>query len=77
MANGRYSCVVIWNGTDLPAEFRVLPAGRYVVEALEDEAPALSPEEDTGIETALESHRQGRIVDARRARTIIDAALER
>lgn len=38
--------VVMWNGTDLPAEFRDLPAGRCVVEAVEDEAPALSPEEE-------------------------------
>jgi hypothetical protein len=67
--------VVTWNGTDLPAEFRDLPAGRYVVEAVEDETPALSPEEDAGIETALESYRQGHVVDARRARKVMDAAL--
>jgi hypothetical protein len=38
--------------------------GRYVVEAVEDEAPALTPEEEAGIEAALESYRQGRVVDA-------------
>jgi hypothetical protein len=76
MASGRYRCVVT-NGTDLPGEFRDLPAGRWVVEAREDEAPALSPEQDAGIETALESYRQGPVVDARRARKIIDAALGR
>ena len=54
-----------------------LPAGRSVVEAVEDEAPALSPEEEAGIEAALESYRQGRVVDAKRAREIIDAALGR
>jgi hypothetical protein len=69
--------VVIWNGKDLPPELRELPAGRYVVEAIEEEAPALSPDEEAGIETALESYREGRIVNAGRAREIIDAALER
>ena len=51
-----------WNGKDVPAELRELPAGRYVVEAMEEEAPALSPEEEAGIEVALESYRQGRVV---------------
>jgi hypothetical protein len=50
---------VVTNGTDLPGEFRDLPAGRCVVEAREDEAPALSPEQDAGTETALESCRHG------------------
>jgi hypothetical protein len=54
-----------------------MPAGRYVVEAVDDEAPALSPDEDAGIEAALESYSQGRVVDAKRARQIIDAALGR
>ncbi len=69
--------VVTWNGKDVPPELRELPAGRYVVEAVEEEAPALSPEEEAGIEAALESYRQGRVVDAKRAREIIDAALSR
>jgi hypothetical protein len=67
--------VVTWNGKDVPAELRELPAGRYVVEAIDDNAPALSPDEEAGIEAALESYRQGRVVDAKRARQIIDAAL--
>ena len=50
--------------------------GRYVVEAVEEEAPALTPEE-TGIEAALESYRQGRVVHSKRAREIIDAVLAR
>ena len=66
-----------WNGKDLPSEFRDLPAGRYVVEAVQDEAPALSPDEESGIEAALESYRQGRFVEAKRAREIIDIALGR
>jgi hypothetical protein len=73
----RPSRVVTWNGKDVPVELRELPAGRYVVEAVEEEAPALSPEEEAGIEAALESYRQGRVVDARRTREIIDAALGR
>lgn len=73
----RRARVVTWNGKDVPAELRELPAGRYVVEALDDEAPILSPEEEAGIEAALESYRQGRVVDAKRARQIIDTALGR
>jgi hypothetical protein len=69
--------VLIWNGKDVPAELRDLPAGRYVVEPMDEDAPALSPEEEAGIEGALESYRQGRVVDAKRAREIIDAALGR
>jgi len=69
--------VLIWNGKDVPAELRDLPAGRYVVEPMDEDAPALSPEEEAGIEAALESYRQGRAVDAKRAREIIDAALGR
>ncbi len=69
--------VVTWNGKDVPAELRELPAGRYVVEAVDDEAPALSPDEEAGIEAALAAYRQGRVVDANRARQIIDAALGR
>ena len=69
--------VVTWNGKDVPPELRDLPAGRYVVEAVEDEAPALTLEEEAGIEAVLESYRQGRVVDAKRAREIIDAALGR
>jgi len=51
--------------------------GPYVVEAVEDDAPALTPEEEAGIEAALESYRQGRVIDSKRAREIIDAALGR
>ena len=69
--------IVSWNGKDVPAELRELPAGRYLVEAVEDEAPHLSSDEEAGIEAALESYRQGRVVDADRAREIIDAALGR
>jgi hypothetical protein len=76
-AMSRIAKVVTWNGKDVPAELRELPAGRYVVEPVDDEAPALSTDEEAGIEVALESYRQGRVVDAKRARQIIDAALGR
>jgi hypothetical protein len=69
--------VLTWNGKDVPPELRDLPAGRYVVEAVDEDAPALSPEEEAGIEAALESYRQGRVIDTQRAREIIDAALGR
>ena len=73
----RKTRLVAWNGQDLPAEFRDLSPGRYVVEAIEDEAPILSPDEEAGIEAALESYRQGRLIDAKRAREIIEAAFRR
>ena len=73
----RRAGTLTWNGKDVPPELRELPAGRYVVEAIDDEAPALTPEEEAGIEAALDSYRQGRVVDAKRAREIIDAALGR
>jgi len=68
---------ITWNGKDVPPGLRELPAGRYVVEAAEDEAPVLTPEEEAGIEPALESYRQGRVVDSKRAREIIDASTSR
>jgi hypothetical protein len=41
----RHTRIVTWNGKDVPPELRELPAGRCVVEAVEEAAPALSPEE--------------------------------
>jgi hypothetical protein len=73
----RRARILTWNGKDVPSELRDLPTGRYVVEAVDEEAPELSPEEEAGIEAALESYRQGRVIDAKRAREIIDAALGR
>jgi len=65
---------VTWNGKDLPPEFLELPAGRYIVEAIEHDVLTLTPREDDAIEAALESYRQGRVVNAKRAREILDAA---
>jgi hypothetical protein len=71
------SRIVSWNGKDVPAELRELPAGRYLVEAVEDDAPRLASDEEAGIDAALQSYDQGRVVDADRAREIINAALGR
>ncbi len=73
----RRTRLVYWNAKDLPAGFRNLPAGRYLVEAVDGETPVLEPDEEAGIEAALESYRRGRVVDAKRAREIVDAALKR
>ena len=74
---GHAARIVNWNGTDIPLEMRELPAGRYIVEAVDSESLSLGPDEEAGIEAALESRRQGRIVGSTRAREIIEAALRR
>jgi hypothetical protein len=68
--------VLHWNGTDLPEELRELPAGRYMVEAV-DVVPPLSEEEDDGIRNALAALRRGdgRTID--QVRRSIDAVLRR
>jgi hypothetical protein len=73
----RRARIATWNSKDLPLELRDLPAGRYVIEAVEEEAPVLTPEEEAGLDAALESYRPGRAVNAKRAREIINAALGR
>ena len=70
------SVVVDWNGTDVPDELRSLPAGRYVVESLE-EAPPLSAEEEAGLEAALASIRSGQGVDSAEVRRRVGAAIRR
>ncbi len=74
---GHAARIVNWNGKDIPVEMRELPAGRYIVEAADNEALPLDPDEEAGIEAALESYRHGRIVDSKRAREIIETALRR
>jgi hypothetical protein len=46
--------VVEWNGQDIPAELRSLPAGRYVIAPV-DESVELSAEEEAGLIAALRS----------------------
>ena len=48
-----------------------------MVEQVDEQAPTVTLNEDAGIEEALESYGQGRVVDAKRARAIIDAVLGR
>ena len=48
-----------------------------MVEQIDEQAPTVTLNEDAGIEEALESYGQGRVVDAKRARAIIDAVLGR
>ena len=50
--------VIDWNGTEAPEALRHLPAGRYVVELLDD-APSLSADEEAGLIQALTSLRGG------------------
>lgn len=68
--------VLEWNGKDLPPELSALPAGRYVVESV-DEPPPLTPEQDRGLQAALASLREGRSVDAEELRRQILALLAR
>ncbi len=50
--------VLRWNGKDLPEELHELPAGTYVVEAV-DAVPALTADEEKGLADALASLRAG------------------
>jgi len=50
--------VLHWNGKDIPEELRELPAGRYVVEAV-DRATTLSDDEEQGLAEALASLHAG------------------
>lgn len=70
------SRVLTWNGKDLPTELRELPAGRYVVEAVDD-IPALTEEEDEGLRQALASLRAGKGRSVRQVRERIDAVLRK
>lgn len=63
----RYTSIVTiidWNGADLPAELRSLPAGKYVIQRAEE---ALTPDEE-GLITALESLPAGKGVPHDHAR---------
>ncbi|HZS36195.1 MAG TPA: hypothetical protein VFF06_05185 [Polyangia bacterium] len=53
--------VLNWNGKDVPAELKDLPAGQYAIEALDHE---LTPEEQQGLIDAIEEfERTGESVD--------------
>jgi len=70
------SRVLKWNGTDVPEELRSLPAGRYVVEAI-DEDPALTPEQEEGLLEALRALNGGEGESTKEVRRAIDRALKR
>jgi len=70
------SRVLTWNGKDLPMELRALPAGRYLVESIDD-VPALTAEEDEGLRQALASLRAGRGRSVDQVRQRIDAVLRK
>lgn len=54
----RMSRIVDWNGKDVPEGLRELPAGRYVLESV-DEAPELTQEQEEGLRMALASLEAG------------------
>jgi hypothetical protein len=68
--------VLHWNGKDLPDELRELPAGRYVLESLED-VTELTDDEEEGLRQALASLRAGKGRTVDQVRNTIDAALNR
>ncbi len=70
------SRVLKWNGKDLPDELRSLPAGRYIVEPV-DEAPVLTPEEEQGLVEALQAIDRGEGESAKEVRRAIGKALKR
>ncbi len=70
------SLLVDWNGKDLPDELKELPAGRYVVETVDD-FPALSPAEEEGLLVALASLRRGDGVPEAGALSALEARLRR
>jgi hypothetical protein len=51
--------IIRWNGRDLPAELKDLPAGDYAVQPAED-VVALTQEEEAGLVAALESLQAGK-----------------
>lgn len=74
--HGRMATVLKWNGRDLPDELRKLPEGRYVIESL-DAAPALTPEEEQGLEEALAALDRGEGTDLDDVRADLDAIIRR
>ncbi len=78
------SIVLNWNGETLPddvrgqmpEELQHLPAGRYVIEPIDD-VPELTDEEEAGVQAAIESVRQGKGVSVEAAKERIDRILGR
>ena len=57
--------IIDWTGADIPAELRSLPAGKYVIQRADD---VLTPDEEQGLVSALESLRAGKGVPHDEAR---------
>jgi hypothetical protein len=70
------SHVLTWNGRDFPEELRELPAGRYLLEAV-DEGPELTADEEGGIRQALASLQAGEGRTLAQVRQTIDAILHK
>jgi len=51
--------IIHWNGRDLPAELKDLPAGDYAVQPAEDVVD-LTPDEEADLVAALESLQAGK-----------------
>ena len=60
----------------MPEELQRLPAGRCVLEPV-DEVPVLTDEEEAGLQAAIESVRQGKGVSVEAAKARIDRILGR
>jgi hypothetical protein len=65
-----------WNGVDLPEELRELPPGDYVLASVEH-PPLLTPEEQDGLQRALDSLHAGNGRTREQVQHRIDAILRR
>jgi hypothetical protein len=68
--------VLDWDGKEVPDELRTLPKGRYVIAPV-DAVPALTAEEEQGLEEALDALDRGEGVDLDQVRTELDELVRR
>ena len=68
--------VVKWDGKTVPKELSALPKGRYIIEPLDVVAP-LSPEEESGLEQALDALEAGESVDGEVVKADLEALFRR
>ena len=69
--------ILNWNGKDVPDELRSLPAGQYVVEAVAEVPPELTPEEEKGLRDAIAEIEAGKGESPEDVRRHIEAVLRR
>lgn len=57
--------IIDWDGTNVPEELRQLPPGRYIVDIVHniEDLDELTPEEEAGLEHALDEAAAGNVVD--------------